>query len=132
MYVQPVYRRPPPLRKCRGEGAFVQRLMYVQKACFKSRVCRSALTASKAFNCTLKDLFLQCFHTSALGVATQKPQVHLLLFKLHDTLIHHSIQARPIPRAGQPRGKDMDKFKHASRLTCARTRRQYWRREPQK
>ena len=39
-------------------GAFVQRLMYVQKACFKSRVCRSALTASKAFNCTLKDLFL--------------------------------------------------------------------------
>lgn len=49
---------PLPSETIGERGAFVQRLMYVQKACFKSRVCRSALTASKAFNCTLKDLFL--------------------------------------------------------------------------
>lgn len=49
---------PLPSENIGERGAFVQRLMYVQKACFKSRVCRSALTASKAFNCTLKDLFL--------------------------------------------------------------------------
>ena len=49
---------PLPSETIGERGTFVQRLMYVQKACFKSRVCRSALTASKAFNCTLKDLFL--------------------------------------------------------------------------
>ena len=49
---------PLPSENIGERGAFVQRLMYVQKACFKSCVCRTALTASKAFNCTLKDLFL--------------------------------------------------------------------------
>ena len=49
---------PLPSENIGERGAFVQKLMYSQKACFKSCVCRSALTASKAFNCTLKDLFL--------------------------------------------------------------------------